>query len=122
MGLSIGDQLRNGLGRNRWMHLQHKRRAGETRNWGNVTIQVEAKFVVERRVDCVRPYDREQRITVWRCTHDRFSSRLALAPGRFSMMNCWPSRSDSPCAMRRAIMSVVPPAEKPTMIRTGRAG
>jgi hypothetical protein len=47
---------------------------------------------------------------------------LAPAPGRFSMMNCCPSRSDSHCPIRRAMMSAPPPGAKPTMMRTGRDG
>ena len=47
---------------------------------------------------------------------------LLPAPGRFSTMNCWPSRSESDCAMIRATMSVGPPAGKPTITRTGRVG
>src|SRR5215510_4008488 len=33
-------------------------------------------------------------------------ARLLLAPGRFSITNCWPSRSDSHWPIRRAMMSV----------------
>jgi Arc/MetJ-type ribon-helix-helix transcriptional regulator len=47
---------------------------------------------------------------------------LPLAPGRLSMMNCWPSRSDSQWPMRRALMSFSPPGAKPTTMRTGRVG
>jgi hypothetical protein len=59
------------------MHLQDKRGADETRNWSNVSVQIEAKLVVERRVDCVRRNDREERIAIWGCTHDRFSSQVS---------------------------------------------
>src|ERR1700730_10080048 len=38
------------------------------------------------------------------------------------MTNCWPSRCDSHCPIRRARMSVVLPAAKPTTMRTGCAG
>jgi hypothetical protein len=47
---------------------------------------------------------------------------LPLPPVRFSMRNCRPSRSDSNCPIKRAMMSYVPPAAKPTMMWTGRAG
>src|SRR5262249_61870746 len=36
---------------------------------------------------------------------------LVLAPGRFSIMNCWPSRSDSHCAISRACGSAHPIAK-----------
>src|SRR5262245_26653785 len=47
---------------------------------------------------------------------------LLAAPGRFSMTNCWPSRSDSHCPIKRAMMSVPPAGANPTMMRTGRDG
>jgi len=34
------------------------------------------------------------------------------------MTNCWPSRSDSHCPIKRAMMSVPPAGAKPTMMRT----
>ena len=37
-------------------------------------------------------------------------ARLLPAPGRFSMMNCWPSRSATICPVSRATMSLTPPA------------
>src|SRR5262245_443029 len=37
-------------------------------------------------------------------------------------MNCWPSLSLRYCAIRRASMSVGPPAANPTTSRTGRVG
>jgi hypothetical protein len=47
---------------------------------------------------------------------------LLPAPGLFSTMNDWPSRSDNHCPIRRATMSGVLPAPKPSINRTGRAG
>jgi len=47
---------------------------------------------------------------------------LLPAPGLFSMTNCWPRRSDSHWPIRRAMMSVDPPAANGTTMRTGRAG
>src|SRR6516162_7331293 len=41
------------------------------------------------------------------------------APGRFSMTNGWPSRSDSHCPISRAAMSVVPAGEAGTIRCTG---
>src|SRR5258708_39834065 len=40
----------------------------------------------------------------------------------FSTKNCWPRRSESACATRRAMTSVGPPAGNPTTTRTGRFG
>jgi hypothetical protein len=47
---------------------------------------------------------------------------LVPPPGRFSMTNGWPSRSDSHCPIRRATMSVAPPGASGTITRTGRVG
>jgi hypothetical protein len=47
---------------------------------------------------------------------------LLPPPGRFSTTNGWPSRSDSHWPIMRATMSVVPPAEVATMMRTGCEG
>jgi hypothetical protein len=47
-------------------------------------------------------------------TRDRFAASVAMllpAPVRFSTTNCWPSRCDSHWLMRRAQMSVGPPAQ-----------
>ena len=65
------------------------------------------------------------RNSVWPSAAARTSASVAIllaAPGRLSTMNCWPSRSDSHCPIRRAMMSIWPPAGKPTRIRTGRDG
>ena len=47
---------------------------------------------------------------------------IVPAPGRLSTMTCWPSRSVSLGARMRAMMSVPPPAEDGTTMRTGLAG
>ncbi|MND08779.1 hypothetical protein D3C83_316490 [compost metagenome] len=47
---------------------------------------------------------------------------LPLAPGLFSMRNCWPRRSVRKSPIRRAMMSVAPPAGKPTTMRAGFDG
>ena len=47
---------------------------------------------------------------------------LLPAPGRFSMRNGWPRRSDSHCPIGRATISNPPPAGAPTIRRTGRDG
>src|SRR5262245_15784927 len=44
------------------------------------------------------------------------------APGRFSITNCWPRRSESHWPISRARMSVVPAGANGTIKRTGRVG
>ena len=63
--------------------------------------------------------------SVWPSAGARMTASVAMlvaAPGRFSTMTCWPSRSDSHCATRRAPISAGPPAGKPTIKCTGRVG
>jgi len=47
---------------------------------------------------------------------------LPPPPGLLSMMNCWPSRSDSHWPIRRAVMSAAPAGAIGTIMRTGRVG
>jgi hypothetical protein len=47
---------------------------------------------------------------------------LLPAPVLFSITNGLPSRSANPCPVRRATMSLPPPALKPTINRTDRDG
>src|SRR4051795_4678507 len=47
---------------------------------------------------------------------------MAPPPGLFSMTTGWPKLSDSFCPYTRAMMSLPPPALKPTMMWIGRAG
>jgi site-specific recombinase XerD len=56
------------------------------------------------------------------CVRQGKGRKVLPAPGRFSMMNCWPSRSESHWPISRATMSAPPPAGKPVMMRTGRLG
>ena len=44
------------------------------------------------------------------------------APGLFSTMTGWPNRSESFCAIKRAAVSVGPPAGKATTMRTTLSG
>src|SRR4051812_38095163 len=50
------------------------------------------------------------------------TAMLVPAPGRFSMIIGWPSRSDSHWPINRVMRSADPPGAKPTMMRTGRDG
>jgi hypothetical protein len=44
------------------------------------------------------------------------------APGRFSTTNGWPNAAVNLSASMRAMMSVPPPGEAPTRMRTGLEG
>ena len=95
------------------MHLQDKRRAVEARYHREIAVQIEAELVMERGVDRAGRTDLQEAYSRLRGRARLLRSlTLVLAPGRFSMMNCWPSRSDSRWPIRRATMSVVPPGGK----------
>ena len=55
IGLGIGDELGNRLGRNRWIHHHDMGRADDARDRRDVADEIEIELVVERRVDRVVP-------------------------------------------------------------------
>ncbi len=77
IGLGVGDELGNGLGRNRWMYLHDVGRADDARDRRDVADEIEIELVVERRVDRIRRTDQQQRIAVRRRTHDRLGADIA---------------------------------------------
>jgi hypothetical protein len=84
-----------------------------------IAQKIEIKFLVKSGIDRVVGPDHEQRITVRRRTS---AAILPPAPGRFSMTNRCPRRSDSHWPMRRASTSMAWPAANPTNGCTGRTG
>src|SRR5262245_51878808 len=122
IGLGVGDQFETRRDRNRRMHLHDQSGAADASDRCNVTEEIEREILEEGRVDRAARRDHDERIA---SGGDRTTDSMAilpLAPGRLSMMNCWPSRSDSHWPMRRALMSFCPPGAKPTTMRTGRVG
>ena len=77
IGLGIGDELGNRLGRNRWIDHHDEGRADDARDRRDVADEIEIELVVERRVDRVRRQDQEQRIAVRRRAHDRLGADIA---------------------------------------------
>src|SRR5262245_46736317 len=122
IGFGIGDKLRNGPDRDRWMHLHEIRCARNGSDRCNVTDKIEIEISIERRIDDIRRAGQEKRIAIGGARMTASVAMLVPAPGRFSMMNCWPRRSVSHWPIRRAVMSTDPPGGKPTTIRTGRVG
>ena len=66
VGLGVGDELGNGLGRNRRIHLHDVGHAHDARDRRDVADEIEIELVVERRVDRVAATDQEQRVAVRR--------------------------------------------------------
>src|SRR5262249_22541997 len=124
MCLGIGDELRNGLGRERGIDHHEKGNNADTRNGRNIADEIEVEIVVDRRIDRVRRCHEEKGVSVRRCTHDDFSADIAA--GTWSIVDTtikdWPNLSDSSRAIKRAVMSGPSPAGKPTIMRTGRLG
>jgi hypothetical protein len=77
MCLGIGDELRNGLGRERGIDHHEKGDNADTRNGRNIADEIEVEIVVNRRIDGVRRCHEEKSVSVRRCTHDDFSADIA---------------------------------------------
>src|SRR5262249_3778086 len=70
IGFGIGDELRNGLGRNRWMYHQEAGFAANTRYRHNVVGEIEGQLLVERGADRVRGAHEEEGVAVRGSVHD----------------------------------------------------
>src|SRR5262245_13058675 len=77
VGLGVSNELRDCLGRNRWMHRYDVRLPANARDRRDVADEIETKLVIEGGVDGVPTADQEERITVRGRTHDRFGSNIA---------------------------------------------
>jgi hypothetical protein len=104
------------------MNNHHLGLLGHGSDSSDVACDIEIELVVKCRVYRRRSVDHQQRVAVRRGTYDCLGTDIATAAGRFSTTNCWSNRSDSHCAVRRARMSVGPPAANDTIIFTGRDG
>jgi hypothetical protein len=91
VGLGVGDEFGNGLGRNRWIHLRDVRKADETRNRRDVADEIETQLVVERRVDCICWSNKQERVAVGGACTTASVAMLVLAPGRFSITKVGPA-------------------------------
>jgi len=77
IGLGIGDELRNRLGRKRRIDLQGQGDSSDVRHRGGVEGKIESKVVVERRVDGVGRHGKQQCVAVRRRANDRFGADVA---------------------------------------------
>src|SRR5215813_6762798 len=93
IGLGISDELGNRFCWNREVHYHDFGHAGDASNRRDVSVEIETKLFVQRSVDRVCASDQEDRVAIRGRTNDRLGSDLP--PGRLSITNGWPSRSDS---------------------------
>ena len=66
--------------------------------------------------------DQQERMPISGSLDHRLDGEIPAAPGRFSMMNGCPSRSDSHWAIKRPRISGELPGAIPVIKRTGRVG
>ena len=66
IGLGVGDQLGNGLDRQRGMHQHDVGEANDARDRLHLLHEIERQLVVERGVDRIRRRDQQQRVAVRR--------------------------------------------------------
>src|SRR4051812_24633093 len=72
IGLGIGDELRNGLGRKGWSHLKGESLAADACNQLNVASEIVVELFVECRIDRALNADQEERVPI----SGRFNDRL----------------------------------------------
>ncbi len=77
IGLGIGDELGDRLGRNRWMHQDDHRDADDAGDRGDVADEVEIELVVERRIDRIGDGGEKQRVSVRLRIHDGLGAEVA---------------------------------------------
>jgi len=74
VGFGIGDELRHGSGRNRWIHLHHQGTSDQSGNRRDVAHEIEVEALVERCVDGVCRADQQKRVAVRERFHHRFGA------------------------------------------------
>ena len=77
ISLGVGDELGNGLGRNRWIHHHDTGLAADARDRRDVAKEIVIELIVERRVDYVWCTDEEERVAVGGRAHDGFGGDIA---------------------------------------------
>ena len=78
-------------------------------------MKLKLRFVVERRVDCVRRDDHQERVAVRRRFHDDLGADIAAGARSVLDDELLAEPLRQPLTDRRAMMSGAPPAGKPTI-------
>src|SRR5713101_9151080 len=79
-GLGVGDELRNRLGRNRWIYHHEVGKAGDASDRRDVADEIEIEPFVECCADSVIRTSQKERIAVGGRTHDGFRPDIATGP------------------------------------------
>ena len=79
--VGVGNELWNGLGRNRWIDLHDEWRADYARDRCDVADEIEVKFLIQRRVDRGRRGGKQERITIRRRTNDCLGANIGPRAG-----------------------------------------
>src|SRR5262245_10333212 len=79
IGFRVGDELRNGLGREGWIYLHDLGDADNARDWRNVANKIVVKSFIECGVDCGGAADRKERVTVSGCSDNRLNANVTAA-------------------------------------------
>src|SRR5262245_57426282 len=77
IGLGVGDELRDRLGWTRSIEHHDIKGAANARHWRYRAKEIEIELFVERLVHRVRQGDKQERVSVRRCTHDTFGADVA---------------------------------------------
>src|SRR6516225_8145486 len=81
IGLGISDELGNRFCWNREIRHHELGHASDACDRRDVTVEIETKLLVQRRVDRVCPSDQEDRVAIWGRTNDRFGSDILATAG-----------------------------------------
>ena len=99
-----------------------QRHANDARDWGDVADEIEIEFVIERRVDCGRWCDQEERVAVWCRSYDSLGGDVAAGTGPVLDDELLAEPLRQPWT-QQARDDVGPAARgTPTTMRTGRVG
>ena len=123
LALGDGDQVGEGVDRQRRMHHQHLLERADQPDRGKILARIVARIGVEARRDAEHAGVADhQGVAVVRALCDRACAGGAAGAGAVLDHDCRPSEAPMRWASRRASTSLPPPAANGTTMTTGRVG